>query len=100
MITTFAVPLTCPVCKTNFSLSATKAEAREKDQAYFHCPQNHSLWFMPGTLKLAECVDDEIYAWLKANPQVTSKECAQELRVSQQKAARWIQFMHDAGVRP
>ena len=94
------IPFKCPACKIDFTLSLEECDAREKDQAYFHCPRGHVLWFMPRTLKRAECTDDEIYAWLKANPQVTSAECADELGVSQQKAARWVQYMRDAGVRP
>lgn len=92
--------LTCPVCNTCFTLShAAHAEACDT-QRYFNCPAGHSLWFRPETLKLAVCVEDELYHWLKANPQATSAECAQELGVSQQKAARWIQYMRDVEVRP
>lgn len=92
--------LTCPVCCTPLTLSTAAIASACDTQDYFNCPAGHSLWFRPETLELAECVEDELYHWLKANPKATSSECAQELGVSQQKAARWIQYMRSVEVRP
>lgn len=98
-MTDVQVPLKCPVCKVNFSLPLTVTEAREDDQKFFPCPDGHPLWFKPKTLELAECVEDEVYHWLLANPEATGAEVMHALGITSQKASRWIQYMRDVGVR-
>ena len=95
-----AIPLKCPVCKVDFTLPQEVCDARETDQRFFHCPNTHSLWFMPKTLKLAECTEDEIYHWLLANPEASGTDTMRAIGASSQKASRWIQYMRDVGVRP